>query len=178
MQVSVETTQLQAGIEKSVINTNIDWTKWVDKSWIVALWTGLRTINGGLETNFWTQRKSRKYDKHLMNIFLSWHIQKKELQLLNMCRLYLQVLTLSDIVTYNGKKGQNEYMECTHTRRSMLKWPRQPMPPPKVINSWKRAMIRLCDEENNLTNPLGCWIAPTYQVWRYMRMIPVCVILA
>ena len=68
MKILVETKQVQAGLDESVINTRQNRPQWVDKSWISALWNGLQEINGGLETESSVQGKCRRCDKHIMNI--------------------------------------------------------------------------------------------------------------
>ena len=74
--ILVGTTKLQAGLDEIVINTRQNLPQWIDKSWITALWNSLQEINRGLETEFSVQGKCRRYDKHILNIYIVWRLTK------------------------------------------------------------------------------------------------------
>jgi len=86
--------------------------------------------------------------------------------LLNWCRLYLQVLTLSDIVAANGhfilqhaKDGVKD-----NTRVSRLRWPNQGKPTANDWATWRSTLSAL-ESYGHLKSPLGKWVNVPHQEW-------------
>lgn len=75
---------------------------------------------------------------------------------LNICRKYLQVETLSDLLELNGRTIRHTAWngETTSFEDS---WPRQPRPTEQAWNHWRRwvANIIACNTEGYLTNPFN-----------------------
>ena len=87
-------------------------------------------------TGAWVSSVARKGDILLMDYFISLRPPDKTLRILNRCRIYLKVLTLSDITSADGnyilssvKRGE-VIQECN----SALIWPVQEKPG-KLIGS-------------------------------------------
>jgi hypothetical protein len=61
-----------------------------------------------------------------MEVALGLNIHHSTLNEINQCRIFLQVITVSDIVTANGKSILLEVLEGTDIqyRASSLSWPR------------------------------------------------------
>ena len=83
-----------------------------------------------------------------------------ELKALNLCRLYLHAVTLSDIATARGTHILSQAWDGSDTagRRNFI-WQRAP---PKEALNWKlwQEALRICfglDRHNNLAIPLGQW---------------------
>jgi hypothetical protein len=60
----------------------------------------------------------------LMDLALSYNLSPKVLQAINICRIYLQVLTLSDISSANGTTLLSEVLDGQRPldRSSTLHW--------------------------------------------------------
>ena len=109
----------------------------------------------------WTPTLQRKHDIALMEYF-SAHIPDKEtLQLLNNCRLYLQIFTLSDISSSDGTKLTKCALSGHRNPafQTLLHWPKQKRPSNKT---WKRfshiLRTHFCTPHSlQLTVPLGPW---------------------
>ena len=73
----------------------------------------------------------RQNDRYLMDVFVSMGYRGTELKYLILCRLYLQVLTVSDIVDVNGNKIAGEIKRKTRRTDIPMRfnWPNQPAPP-------------------------------------------------
>ena len=168
LQILIECVQIQSGLSESVLETRINWALWVETTWLSFLKQGLDAINGSIITNCAVPRQQRKFDRSLMEIFVSWGLKKKELEALNRCRIYLQVIFVSDIATYRGNSVMQDAREVQQFRPSALQWPRQVRPILADRKVWVKYIDKLCFHNNNLITPLGTWVGPTHQVWRYM----------
>ena len=76
-----------------------------------------------------------------MEQFQAQGYSSEKLQILNRCRLYLQVLTLSDIMNGNGD-GFTSSFNCQrdHQKRNKYTWPYQPKPSTSMIKFWRKAL--------------------------------------
>ena len=73
--------------------------------------------------------------------------------------MFLRVQRLSDIVTNDGLKIQDCYLEGTTINKySNDSWPRQNRPQNKVWKLWKAHLIGTFYTGTHLTQPLGPWI--------------------
>jgi hypothetical protein len=91
---------------------------------------------------------------------------------LNRCRLYLQVLTISDI-TANGKQllPHAKLGQPIPHRVSTLSWPRQGSPNKADWLLWRDTLQHL-EANGVLTTPLGSWINTSHQLWSYHYQQP------
>jgi hypothetical protein len=103
----------------------------------------------------------------LMDYFLSLKYNPQQLEAaLNRCRIDLQVLALSDIVSADGRL----LITPTHSgnkvldRRSTLSWPTQEKPPLSDWVIWELALQGL-HHFGTLVKPLAEWTSPSHQSW-------------
>jgi len=77
--------------------------------------------------NQWVLSLSREGGVFLMQFFRRNGNHTKDMKILNRCQLFLQVMTLSDVVSANGKYILPEVKlgEPPHGRSSTLQWPLQ-----------------------------------------------------
>ena len=169
LRILTESVQLQSGIGDSILATKIEWNKWVEKTWLSNLQEGLLSIDGSIETNFVTPKPQRKFDRPIMEVFASWNIKKKEMKAINRCRIYLQVIYVSDITKYDGRTIVQDALEVQQFRRSTLQWSRQIRPIKADRNTWNKYISKLCFNGNELITTLGMWINPSHQTWKYME---------
>ncbi len=78
----------------------------------------------------WTPAPLGVGDSALMET-ATQHYQRKGSMMINRCRLYLQIFSIYDIITYNGKAIHPEIMrgECITSRTSTIFWVEFPKPP-------------------------------------------------
>ena len=122
-------------------------------------------MEAGIHTVFWVPKSVRVNDRHIMNIFYSWGYNSKDLYLLNLCRLYLNVITVADISNFEGSHIDNDIMICKKARKRKLIWPNQIYPPLRSRRLWTQAIKRLCVDTNQLVSPLGRWTTDSHQIW-------------
>ena len=100
---------------------------------------------------------------HIIN---SQRFSPAQLHLLNCCRKYLQVTTISDITLPDGIRLEPNFELGNHSPTSpkcRLHWFYQERPPDDAWKLWQRANCLWSDEHGNLTTPLGAWLFPPSQ---------------
>ena len=93
-----------------------------------------------------------------------------EILTINRCRIYLQVLTLADIVDGYGEEWNPWYWKGTRDlhRLSTLIWPRQMKPAAKAWALWRRALRKTFPEIGKGKKILGKWYYnATHQLWKW-----------
>ena len=83
-------------------------------------------------TGAWIPRMIREGDRNLMEDFISLGLDQQYLRQMNYCRLYLNVLTLADIVDHKGIHLERWAWEGRRERSSNIQWPRQERPRERV----------------------------------------------
>jgi len=118
-------------------------------------------------SNQWIPSLARIGDMALMEHFVKAGYPAAQLTQLNRCRLYLQVITLADIVSADGSLILPEAFIGVplSDRKSDLKWPNQQRPPSKDWAVWSSA-LKCLQPRNKLLRPLGTWlISNPHQNW-------------
>jgi hypothetical protein len=149
--------QIITGIGEFFSNKDCTPYSWVEKGWLTSLWEFASQVKLTFSyPSAWQPPLPRQGDISLTDFFLSLKLSPKEMELLNQCRLYLQVLTLSDIVAANGlfilqhaKDGVKD-----NTRESRLRWPNQGKPTANDWTTWRSTLSAL-ESYGRLKSPLG-----------------------
>jgi hypothetical protein len=90
------------------------------------------------------------------------------LRILNACRLYLQVIFVSDITTASGEEIEEDIKKGRRMidRESRLQWPTQQRPPRQAWKQWQDA-LKYLENGTKLKQPLGDWISAPHQEWKW-----------
>jgi hypothetical protein len=96
--------QLLSGIGTFFLIEDAASFSWLESGWITSLWE----FTSGHALKFlypgqWTPPKPRENDIYLMEAFAKQNPPVRTMAALNRCRLFLQVITISDISTADGK---------------------------------------------------------------------------
>jgi hypothetical protein len=85
--------------------------QWVETGWLTSLWRFVYMAKLKLiYPSNWLPPAPRAHDKFLMEHFLNKKLNKRDLIALNQCRIYMQVITLSDTTSamvYTSYQRQN-----------------------------------------------------------------------
>jgi len=110
----------------------------------------------------------RQNDIFMMEFFRKNGNQTKDMAALNRCRLFLQVIALSDIVSTNGKYilPQIKSNDLPTHRTSNLQWPFQANPSATDWAVWQYQLAFL-ESNGQLIKPLGQWNSNLHQQWHY-----------
>lgn len=154
--------QLLVGSDSPFLNLKfLLYAKWIEHSWLTSLWQCTSRTGFVLKIKrAWTSPLKRLNDRMLMDYFLSLKFKPSELQTLNKWRIYLQVLTLSDIVSADGKFFIPMVLNGIQLvdRKSSLDWPVQQCPPQQAWRLWASALQHL-HQGSHLLKPLMSWIS-------------------
>ena len=139
----------------------------IEDKWFGTTIRFLHECNAWIETDDNIQIYSRTQDSSLMEDFLLLDPSPGKLKLLNQCRLFLRVTSLSDICTENGDKLTRNCWEGTDRQPSPLLWPCQHKPSTKAWRIWRSFLSKcyLAEESHlrrhhnlSLSSPLGPWL--------------------
>jgi len=124
--------QLTLGISSKFLNTSFKRRhKLVPPSWFTSVWKFLSRLGATISiTKAWLPPSPNGNDINLMDYFLSQGLSTKHFQSVNQCRIYLQVLLLSDMVSADGKVLMQPVLTGNKLidHKSTLMWPEQGNP--------------------------------------------------
>jgi len=166
--------QLLTGSGSLCMNQPIRDYQWIETGWLTSLWDYVNTVQiQFIYPNHWLPNLPRQGDAFIMEQFIKMKLPNSIMERLNRCRLYLQALTISDLVSADGirflpsvKKGIP-----LEERRSSLLWPHQGPPTKADWQIWSNALSHL-ETNGQLTQPLGAWQATSHQQWSYFIHLP------
>lgn len=132
--------QLQVSSSTPVPTTSYSiYAKWIDSTWVTSIWKFASQI--GLEIDIehqWTPQPARAKGSMIMDLVITFNLTHQQLQCINMCSIYLQVvLALSDITAADGVSILPNVQRGTEDTQchSTLSWPVVP-PPPAFWSQW------------------------------------------
>ena len=159
---------------------NLDFTKYahLKEGRLTFLWQ----ISNELKLHFdvedvWIPTLQRDGDGFLMDIFQRAGVPYHILLMLNACRLFLKVLTLSDIVSADGLRILEWViwpLDAANQCNSSLLWPHQECPHHRIWQVWRDTLRQLLTNNSSqwpLENPLGKWFHVRRSHFTYKYMI-------
>jgi hypothetical protein len=124
--------QLIVGVSSNFLNVSYNvHHHWACSSWLTSVWHFMRKLNLTIVIkNIWLPPQPVGNDINLMEYFVARQFSSLELSRLNRCRLYLQLVSLSDMVSVDGRCIISSILEGQKLldRRSNLTWPEQGNP--------------------------------------------------
>jgi len=152
--------QLLSECKNFFLNKNPAISTWVPSGWPTSLWEFTHKVDIQIDyPTQWLPKLSREHNLHLMPFFQTHRLKKGDLTLLNTCRLYLKVITLSDITSADGTYILQKVKSGTPIQglTSNLDWPNQGKPTYRSWMLW-RQLLSMLEERGKLIQPLGKWI--------------------
>ena len=172
LQVSIELIHLLIGTQNWIFdqidNGIIDM---IDNSWVKSTWEYIITHNFTIKTNSISFQHPRAHDKFIMEHINELPISRMDKTRLNSCRVYLQILTLSDMADAGGTQLMENALKGRRdpSRPSNLNWPTQGRPCEYDWHLWRYHITRMFSRPRSrlLVQPLGRWITSTHQTWEW-----------
>jgi len=174
---TIQAYQMQASLADSIL-TDTSHLPWTPNQWINNLCEALHTIQGQIILNNpWIIPHSQVNDQHLMADFVKAGHKPNTLKLLNNCRMFLQVTTLTEIMNSTGTHLLPKILlwgwsqpTLAHISTSNYNWPTQPDPSHSAWKIWTKALQEHYTKPGlptTLCNPHGQWTihATTIQTW-------------
>ena len=170
---NLEAAKLEAGVYGSLFDNEVHIT-WFNttNSWLIGTYNFCREHEIAFDEQGASLGPSCANDRAIMEV-LSQQYTASHLKLLNMCRLYARVTSISDIVDGSGRKLhlQNRLKPDIWSHNSAYKWPQQDIPPPRVWKLWVAALkYCLASSGESITLPLGQWVVSPSSFlneWKY-----------
>jgi hypothetical protein len=156
--------QYNAGVGYHILENTQLHLPHLEGVWIPTVREYLTDINGSLQISTATiQPLQRQGDKYIMDLVLASNLFKaRDMKFLNCCRLYLQVLTLSDMYNAQGNALAvgiyDGYRSHTQSRSTLLE-PFQERPNSQVWSLWRRFLRQITIDGCWAYDPLGWWYA-------------------
>jgi hypothetical protein len=134
-------------------------------NWFINIREFLNIIKAKIKIrNVWQPILLHQGDFFIMEKINRITITNRDRIIINNWRIYLQVLTLSDLTNNTGDKILPHYLFRNKVHewspKSKYKWPHQERPPLDTFRIWKKYIVRItaCDSCGNLiTTRLGDW---------------------
>jgi len=172
--ISLTYLQLLSGSKYPILHQPYKhYSLWIEHTWLTSFWAFLSKVQYKVVvSNQWVPTIQRCNDHSLMDQFQSLGYSAPQLGTLNRCRLYLQVLFLSDLTSADGtviipacKQGHRLV-----NRVSDLNWLIQDRPPPAAWTLWKQALAHF-ENKDRLIIPLRNWTSHSHQKWRWFSEV-------
>jgi len=167
---SITHTQLQVGSVTPFFKLAYPrYVKWIDSTWIMDVWKFTNQAKVVIDVEkHWLPCLPCKHDAALMDLALTFNLNADQLKSINLCRLYLQVITVSNITNATGDRLLASAMAGfrDNQRSSTLLWPDIPQPPSSHWNTW-RVFLQFFSKGSNLKQALGPWENRPHYEWRW-----------
>jgi len=167
---SITHTQLQVGSVTPFFKLAYPrYVKWIDSTWIMDVWKFTNQAKVVIDVEkHWLPCLPCKHDAALIDLALTFNLNADQLKSINLCRLYLQVITVSDITNATGDRLLASAMAGfrDNQRTSTLLWPDIPQPPSSHWNTW-RVFLQFFSRGSNLKQALGPWENRPHYEWRW-----------
>ena len=128
--VLIDNLQLYSGFVRPIFNCMDLPIHYLEKGFVSALRERMRVIDMAFWIEeCWKPPLQREGDASIMEEFVKIQgISKADLEKANLVRIYLRVITISDLVHPNGKFVPDNMLDGTWQSGSDSKWPYQPKP--------------------------------------------------
>ena len=159
--------QLEIGNDELFFNRDPKhWMKYVTPNWITDLWKFCFECGTCLHMpQAWTYKPPREHDVFLADIIENSNWDDHHKQQFHQIRLYLRLLTLSDLVIIDkNEQILASILNCIRIRDSSLDWPASHDIPNAWKKHWKDFLQNTVTEHLRI-RPLGKWILPSHQIW-------------
>jgi hypothetical protein len=170
LRISVSWIQLHLGISWFFLGDTTTPLPHLPGRWLKSLRKFLSRIGGSIEVDdYFLPSIQRENDVYLMDLVLaSNHFTSKEICTINYCRMFLQIVTISDLCLADGVSIDPAFLSGTPAPTSSTsKWIHinQGRPSEPCWRLWRHA-CSLWSHNSKLHFPLGNWLLPGDQLRR------------
>ena len=173
LRANLEAMQLEAGTHYNVFSSQAMEIQWFNttQSWIIETLHFCRKHEITLDIAFLELTAQCENDKFIMEELSRAGFSKQDMTRLNRCRIYHQVVTLSDISEGNGISLRSDMGDNSIATQSFrYQWPRQGVPTRQDLIFWQQSLKQVfCTDGNRLKQRLGSWYTVERQSsqWRW-----------
>ena len=176
MRIGIEVSQLTIGTRRWIFEyPPSTYGPLLDNCWLKTTWLYVSSRQLQIHASYPILNYVRQNDSFIMEKMTTLGLTENELVRVNRCRLYLQVILLSDIVDAGGIHILSSYLQGRRstTRKSNLKWPKQGKPSVHDWKLWETSLQRAYSNigSTRLQHSLGAWTAKPHQTWTWFKDI-------
>jgi len=171
LRIAVAWTQYAIGTGRSFLVDTDTLLPHMEVKWLGSLRRYLSTTGGQLQVDaHGILPLQREYDCYIMDaVISSRRFTASQIRAVNYCRLFLQAVTLSDIVLPDGVSLDHSMLDgrpSLMSSKSSLHHFTQDRPPASAWRQWTRANYLWADHNGNLHQKLGRWLSCPQQLRR------------
>lgn len=165
MRSIIQTMRLEMGVSRSPLLYPFSrWNKCTTPTQFFPFWEYASEIGLELRDGLSPIQKAREGDSFLMEVFEQNGYTPQQLRMLNICRLHLKIMLVSDLCTGDGWWLDKVYLErrAPFHHHNQFIWPKAPIPNATCWKMWTNAVIN-CLTANHHERPyrlrtnLGDW---------------------
>jgi hypothetical protein len=168
---SCEHFKVQMGCNGYIFSIPLSLDVLATRGWVSHTWKFVQEVGVQIRDDIKDFVPPRANDKLLVPLFGLLGFRGQELLHLNMCRLFLRVLWLSELTTADGLSLERHAVQPPFliSCRRQCHFPKQGDPPKEAWATWLRALRRLChsDHQFKLKERLGPWSDKNAIRWWY-----------
>jgi hypothetical protein len=169
LRIAVSWFQSQVGVSFSILESVCNPLPHLESKWLRSLRMFLASINAKLRLDTpYLPELQRLHDVCIMDAILSsGKFNSTEICKLNYCRLYLNVVTISDLTLINGRQLDHNKLLGNHSCLSSFTHGttiHQERPSERTWTLWKKGNQIWSTPEGTLYQPLGDWVLPIHQL--------------
>ena len=167
----LESHQLETGTSFGIFQQVYDNTAVLTSdTWVKRVWRQLDQYDMFISTDVPSLRLRTKHDRLLIEVFMDLEVDQETLKWLNWCRMFLQVVSVADIVTADGKRIRSAVMNGIRDEQyvPMYEWPRTVRPSKSHWQVWRDSLTAaLLNPAGTLRRPLTHW-KDSIDEWRWL----------
>jgi len=168
LEILVRTCQLWAGMPHHVLVRTDPYT-WIPNHWLTNIHAAMHENKIQIRYQAWIIKPMRFHDRFLMEEFVQQGFSKLQLEQLNACRMYLNVMTLAEITDHTGMELIPQILSnlinttpkgLGNISTSTLQWPRVHNPSAPSWRLWTQTLCTIyagSPKNTRLCQPLGQW---------------------
>jgi hypothetical protein len=164
--------QLVTGLTTPVLQCDEKYSTWSEPGWLHTCWSIMQNHKIHIECDFTAPPLLRERDQGLMQFLADAGVPAWKLRKINRVRIYLKVLTISDIATPCGtrlNRDRYDIIEPIPVEHSYYRWPLQKKPGETAWKYWRPALrlLIVSMSDTQLTVPLGEWTGEPRQRFKW-----------
>ncbi len=164
-----ESMRLELGLRGALFEAPLILQDLITDSWMKHTWIATRQANILVQAEIPDFPFNRYGDKELVRAFLQSGFRQPQLGALHRCRMYLQVLQLSNIVTGTGDRLLTNNWRAYQPLQSEYTWPKATKLSTADWNTWELALDKAFHIGRNqrLPHPLGNYLSQSPHGWYF-----------
>ena len=151
LNISTRFTQLELGISALFGGSNyLKYAPYITDTWITHIWQYIHSCGVKMtDDDFWTYKLPRRHDFFLMDEVISSILSVEQKQIFNQIRLYMKLISASDLFYPNTNVMKAEILEC-EPMKSTFGFPYVKPFPKNWKKTWKSIILTFINHKQGI----------------------------